>query len=152
MESRKDQLLVKDVRDGWEPLLKFLKKKARPRAPYPSEHDNFLPLSNYGAIESQNLERHRHFVGEQGHDQRVVMEFRHCICCRCSIHWFRCRRVAFSHWRHRLLNFVVVHLIISFGMVVKDVVRRMPLTQALPSALGMIFVAVAMNRVFLVGS
>jgi len=53
-----------------------------------------------GAIESKNIERHRHFVGEQGHDQRVVMEFRHCICCRCGIHWFRCRRVAFRHWRH----------------------------------------------------
>ena len=35
-------------------------------------------------------------------------------------------------------------------MAVKYVVQRMPLTQALPSALGMIFIAVAMNLVFLV--
>ena len=34
----KDQLLVMDVRDGWEPLCKFLKKE-RPGAPFPSDHD-----------------------------------------------------------------------------------------------------------------
>ena len=34
----KGQLLVMDVRDGWEPLCKFLKKE-RPGAPFPSEHE-----------------------------------------------------------------------------------------------------------------
>eukprot|EP00450_Noctiluca_scintillans_P039431 CAMPEP_0194478720 /NCGR_PEP_ID=MMETSP0253-20130528/2072_1 /TAXON_ID=2966 /ORGANISM="Noctiluca scintillans" /LENGTH=729 /DNA_ID=CAMNT_0039317849 /DNA_START=67 /DNA_END=2256 /DNA_ORIENTATION=- len=163
----KDQLLVMDVRDGWEPLCKFL-KKARPGAPFPSEHEvaYFLveevnrAITTPSATVQSRDPSNRTTLKDTGislANKDMIRELRWSFGVVFAV------AVAFigfvaaelhsgtgGNAYFLLLLFVGVHLIISIWMSVKYVVQRMPLTQALPSALGMIFIAVAINLVFLV--
>jgi len=163
----KDQLLVMDVRDGWEPLCKFL-KKARPGAPFPSEHEvaYFLveevnraittPSATVQSLRPSNRKTLKD-TGISLATKDMIRELRRSLSIIFILAAIFICFVAYELHSGTggtayliLLLFVGIHLIISIWTAVKYVVQRMPLTQALPSALGMIFIAVAINLVFLV--
>jgi adenosine 3'-phospho 5'-phosphosulfate transporter B2 len=157
----KDQLLIMDVRDGWGKLCAFL-NKPRPAAPFPSEHEvsYFLVEEVHRAISKSGEMSERNSVKDSGissANKAIIKELRWSfgvVFAFVLLFLFfvvaELRLGTGGNAYFVLLLFVGVHLIISIWLAVKYVVQRMPLTQALPSALGMIFVAVAMNLVFLI--
>jgi len=154
----KEQLLVMDVRQGWGPLCAFLGVE-KPEEPFPAVLD--VPYFTLADMGKRHKSRHegsgRLEEGEARVLQQAMMqELRRAVVLLAGAVLLLFCLLLTPLLRETpgflvvLLMTVAVHISASVWIALRYILRRMPMTLALPAALKIIFVSVGINVIYLV--
>mmetsp|Transcript_10185 Transcript_10185/g.22368 ORF Transcript_10185/g.22368 Transcript_10185/m.22368 type:complete len:739 (+) Transcript_10185:50-2266(+) len=148
-----DQLLVFNVREGWDPLCEFLGKPP-PGKPFPAIHEvaYFVDERRVKSADAVIEDGMEHI------NRTMLTELRRGLAVTAAVLATLvavvCTRLYYAGitwaWLSAALGCLAVHLSVSIWVAAKYVVQRVPLGLVIPSALGIVALSVGMNLVFLV--